>query len=59
MDVEALYPSIDITFAVEKCQEMIAENDLEVRHVDVDELGLFLALTTATEELQEHNLKQY
>ena len=59
MDVEALYPSIDITFAVEKCQEMIAESDLELKHVDVDELGLFLALTTTTEELQEHNLKRY
>ena len=38
---------------------MIAESDLEFRYVNVEELSLFLVLTTTAEELQEHNLKQY
>ena len=38
---------------------MIAESCLEFRHVGLDELGIFLALTATTVELQEHNLRQY
>ena len=53
MDVETLYQLINIDFAVDKCQEMIAKSDLGFRCVEVEEMSLFLALTTTAEEVQE------
>ena len=41
-DFEALYPSIDIDFAVKKSQEIISESDLEFRCVEVKEINLSL-----------------
>ena len=34
MDVEALYPSIDISFACENCEELLNDSDLEFANVD-------------------------
>ena len=39
MDVKALYPSIDIDFAVEKCVELMQESNVKFNNVHVDELG--------------------
>ena len=46
MDAKALYPSLDVDFAVEKCLEIIMESDAEFNNIDTDELGLFIALTS-------------
>ena len=43
MDIEALYPSIDIKFI----------------HIDINELGLFLSLTTTKQELEAKNIYNY
>ena len=59
MDVKALYPSIDITFSVEKCEQLLCESDTEFRLVDVDELGLFLSLTSTKEELEMKDIYRY
>ena len=59
MDVAALYPSIDVDFAVTKCTELILESNVEFSSVEVDELGLFLALTTSRDKLKSANLDQY
>ena len=50
MDVKALYPSIDVNFATEKCCDLIYESDIKFEEVDSDELGLFIALTCSTNE---------
>ena len=59
MDVEALYPSIDIKFAVEKCEQMLCESSIEFKHIDTNELGLFLSLTTTKQELETKNIYNY
>ena len=59
MDVKALYPSIDIDFAVEKCVEMIIESGVTFENVDTDELGLYLSLAAEEEELEKEKLSGY
>ena len=59
MDVKALYPSIDIKFSVEKCEQLLCESDIEFRHIDVNELGLFLSLTSTKEELEMKDIYRY
>ena len=59
MDVTALYPSIDIVFAVSICVELLHESSVEFSSVDFNEVGLFLALTTSNELLEEVGLGRY
>ena len=59
MDVKALYPSIDIDFATEKCVEMIIESDTSFQNINTDELGLYLALTVDKDELTRADLAKY
>ena len=59
MDVTALYPSIDVEFAVNKCIELINESDVEFQNVDLDELGLFLMLTASKESLQSNDVLKF
>ena len=59
MDVKALYPSIDIDFAVEKCVEMIVESGVTFKNVNTDELGLYLALTVERSEIEKEKLTEY
>ena len=55
-DVEALYPSIDVDFAVEKCLELIMENNIKFKGIDFDEVGLYLALTVNKKELAKEGI---
>ena len=57
IDVIALYPSIDVEFAVSKCKEPINERDVEFQKVDLNELGLFLMLTTSQESRDKSLVK--
>ena len=59
MDVKALYPSIDIDFAVEKCVEMILKSNVKFENIDTVELGLYLSLTMSVEDLIELNILEY
>ena len=59
MDVKALYPSIDIDFATEKCVDMITESDTSFDNINTDELGLYLALTVDKDELARADLTKY
>ena len=59
MDVKALYPSIDIDFAVDKCVEMIVGSEVEFKNVNVDELGLYLVLSLNEETLTREKLNEY
>ena len=59
MDVEALYPSIDIDFSLSCCAELLMESDVSFENVDYSELGLFLALTNSRDELIENDLDEF
>ena len=52
MDVEALYPSLDIVFTVEKVCEVLHDSKVNIEGVDYKELGLYLSLVKTDEELQ-------
>ena len=59
MDVEALYPSIDIDFSVDRCVELIYESGVEFINIDVDELGLYLSLCLTKEELIKYGIEHF
>ena len=59
MDVKALYPSIDIDFAVEKCVEMIKKSEVKFEKVNTDELGLYLSLTINVEERRKLGIEDF
>ena len=59
MDVDALYPSIDIEFSVDRCIDLIFKSEVEFVDVNINELGLYLSLTEKREILQNNNLLQY
>ena len=59
MDVKALYPSIDIDFAVEKCVEMVIKSDTKFEKVNAEELGLYLSLTISVEERRKLGIEKY
>ena len=58
-DVEALYPSIDVDIAVEKCLELISENNITFKGIDFNEVGLYLALTTKKKDLEKEGLLDF
>ena len=59
MDVKALYPSIDIDFAVEKCVEMIEKSESIFENIDTEELGLYLSLTLSLEERKKMKIEDF
>ena len=59
MDVEALYPSIDIDFDVDRCIELLRESGIKFTNVDFDELGLFLVFNDTESNLEQSNLLRY
>ena len=58
MDVKALYPSIDIDFAVERCVELLKDSDINFENVDSDELGLYISLMTNIEQRKEEGIEE-
>ena len=56
MDVEALYPSLDIPFTIEKVCELFHESDIQIEEIDYKELGLYLSLTHTDQQLREKGL---
>ena len=59
MDVKALYPMIDIEFSVDRCAEMIFESNVEFKNIDVEEVGLYLALTVDRDKLIDAGLEKF
>ena len=51
MDVEALYPSLDVEFTIAKVCELFYESNIQVNGINYKELGLYLSLTHTDEEL--------
>ena len=52
-DVKALYPSLDVTFTVEKVCEIFYSSSVKVIGIDTEELGLYLALNKTEAELAD------
>ena len=50
--VKALYPSLDIDFTIEKVCEVFHASKVRVVGLNVEELGLYLALNRTEEELR-------
>ena len=59
MDVEALYPSIDIEFAAQKCTELLLETGIKFKNVNIAELGLFLIYNESVSKLEQAGLLKY
>ena len=59
MDVEALYPSIDVDFAVEKCIELLKDSDIIFEKVNTDELGLYITLLATEEEREKEGKSKF
>ena len=57
MDVEALYPSLDIEFTVDKVCELLYESSVKIEGIDYKELGLYLSLTKTDDELREMGIQ--
>ena len=56
MDVEALYPSLDIDFTVDKVCELLYESTVEYEGLNIKELGLYLSLVMDDEELRRKEI---
>ena len=56
-DVEALYPSLDIEFTVDKVCEMVRESKVTLHGIDYEELGLYLSLNKTEEQIQQMELE--
>ena len=59
MDVEALYPSIDVDFSVDRCGDILLESGITFENADYKEIGLFLSLTTTEEERISRGVNQF
>ena len=46
-------------FAVEKCLELISENNITFKGIDFNEVGLYLALTTKKKDLEKEGLLDF
>ena len=53
LDVKSLYPSLDVKFASAVVGEMFLESRVEVPEVDVQELGLYLAINRTQRQLAD------
>ena len=51
-DIEALYPSLDIQFTVEKVCELFLDSTIDIKGINYKELSLYLSLNKTDEELQ-------
>ena len=52
-DVNALYPSLDIAFTVEKVCEIFYTSDIHIVDLEVQELALYVALNRTEAELDK------
>ena len=58
-DVKALYPNLDIPFAIDKACGVFYHSTVQVVGIDVEELGLYLALNKTEKQLDELGLLLY
>ena len=61
LDVKALYPSLDIKFTAKKVADEFCNSPVNIDNesIDVEELGLYLALNVEEDELYRLDFKKY
>ena len=59
LDVVALYPSMDIEFTAERVSEAFIESEVEIRGINVKELGLYIMLNKTEEEIKEKDIAKF
>ena len=58
-DVEALYPSLDVQFTVDKVCELFLSSTIDIKGIDYKELSLYLSLNKTDEQLRDLGLLEY
>ena len=58
-DVEALYPSIDINFAVDKCVDLLFESGINYNNININELGLYLMITNDNDLMKKADIIEF
>jgi len=58
-DVEALYPSLDIEFTVDKVCEMFLGSTVSIKDINLEELTLYLSLNKTEDQLKAADVYQY
>ena len=58
-DVEALYPSLDVEFTVDKVCELFLNSTVDIKGIDYKELSLYLSLNKTDEQLRDLGLLDY
>ena len=58
-DVEALYPSLDVDFTVDKVCELFISSKVNIEGVDYKEVGLYMSLNRNDAELSELGIREY
>ena len=58
-DVKALYPSLDIDCVIENVGKMIVESEIDVKGLDMQELGLYLSLTRDRQYLEDRGIASW
>ena len=55
-DVEALYPSLDIKFTIEKVCELFLLSNINIEGIDYKELSLYISLNKTEVQIREMGL---
>ena len=59
MDVEALYPSLNLDGILEVVVELVEETEMEFENVDLKEVAKYFYITVPKKELEEKGLTRY
>ena len=59
LDVESLYPSLDITRCAKVVSRKLYESDLRFSDLNWMEIGLYLVFHLTEQEMQEERIREY
>ena len=59
LDVKSLYPSLDIKFAIEVVCEEFYKNETNITGVDIEEVGLYIAINRSTDYIRNKSLQRF
>ena len=59
MDMKSLYPSLDIGHTIEVVCEMFKSSETNLEEIDINEVGLYLALSMSQEEINRAGIADY
>ena len=59
MNVEALYPSLDIDHTIQIVCEMFEKSDIDIKGIDFEEIVFYIALASSQEEIDQLGLTEF